>query len=275
MGALPEVAAAIDELGFGALWIGGGNPDQRALDDLARLLETTSDLVVATGIANIWAWTPDALHDAAVDIEGAYPGRFILGLGVSHPTTVSALGHEYRRPVAKMKEFLDGLDRAAALSGNRRPFNVLAALRSRMLHLARERSGGAHPYFVPVAHTAVARKVLGPIPLLATEQAVVVETNPDRARVVARRHVSRYLQLPNYVHNLAEYGFGDEDFAGGGSDRLVDAIVAWGSIEAIAARVREHLSVGADHVAIQPLDPDGGVGLNQLRRLAPELIRTQ
>lgn len=272
MGALPEVAAAIDELGFGALWIGGGNPDQRALDDLARLLEATSDLVVATGIANIWAWTPEALHAASGEIEAAYPGRFILGLGVSHPSLVSALGHEYRRPVAAMKEFLDGLDRAAADSGNRPPLRVLAALRSRMLHLARERSGGAHPYFVPVAHTAVARKVLGPTALLATEQAVVIEADPDRARAVARLHVSRYLQLPNYVHNLAEYGFGDEDFANGGSDRLVDAIVAWGPVEAVAARVREHLDSGADHVAIQPLEPDGGLGLDQLRRLAPGLI---
>ncbi|MGH7762939.1 MAG: TIGR03620 family F420-dependent LLM class oxidoreductase [Candidatus Dormibacteraceae bacterium] len=272
MGALPEVAAAIDALGFGALWIGGGTPDQRALDDLTRLLEAGSDLVVASGIANIWAWTPEALHAAASEIDAAHPGRFILGLGVSHPTLVSALGHEYRRPVSTMKEFLDGLDQAAAGSGRRRPFTVLAALRSRMLHLARERSGGAHPYFVPVAHTAVARKVLGPTALLATEQAVVVDADPDRARTVARQHVSRYLQLPNYVHNLAEYGFGDEDFTNGGSDRLVDSIVAWGSVDRIAARIREHLTLGADHVAIQPLDAQGGLGLEQLRDLAPVLV---
>jgi probable F420-dependent oxidoreductase len=274
MGALPELASAIEELGYGALWIGGGSPDQRALDDLARLLEAGSDLVVASGIANIWAWSPEALHAAATEIDTTFPGRFILGLGVSHAPNVAALGREYGRPIATMEAFLDGLDAAAAGSG-RRPFAVLAALRARMLHLARERSGGAHPYFVPVAHTAVARKVLGPTALLAPEQAVVVESDPERARATARKHMAVYLRLPNYVHNLGEFGFKDEDFAGGGSDRLVDAIVAWGPVEVVAARVREHLNLGADHVAIQPLDPDRGLGLDQLRRLAPEVIGTR
>ena len=271
MGALAEAASAIDELGFGALWIGGGNTDHKALDDLVRLIEAGSDLVVASGIANVWAWSPEALHTAASEIDEAHAGRFILGLGVSHEHLVAALGHEYRRPLATMEAFLDGLDRAAAASRHR-PFRVLAALRSRMLSLARERSGGAHPYFVPVAHTAVARKALGPAALLAPEQAVVVEADPDRARTTARKHMSTYLNLPNYLNNLAEHGFTDRDFAGGGSDRLVDAIVAWGSAEVVAARIHEHLTLGADHVAIQPLEADGGLGLDQLRLLAPLLL---
>jgi probable F420-dependent oxidoreductase len=149
---------------------------------------------------------------------------------------------------------------------------VLAALRPRMLELARERAAGAHPYFVPVAHTARARALLGDGPLLAPEQTVVLDSNPDRARTTARGFVRRYLQLPNYVNNLRDLGYGDEDFADGGSDRLVDAIVAWGDEDAIAARVRAHHDVGADHVAIQPLAPDIATAVADLTTLAPVLI---
>jgi len=265
---LGEAAATLEQLGFGALWIGGGNPDRQALGDLETLLGRTTELVVATGIANIWAWDPAALHEAAATIDDAHPGRFLLGLGVSHARLVTA----YRRPLAAMREFLDALDRAAETSGRRPPFRVLAALRRRMLELARDRSGGSHPYFTPPEHTALARRVLGEGRLLAPEQAVVLETDPGRARGIARDYMAPYLSLPNYVDNLRELGFGDGEFENGGSDRLVDAIVAWGSVEAVAGRVQEHLDAGADHVAIQPLDGRGGLGVEQLRTLAPAVV---
>jgi probable F420-dependent oxidoreductase len=265
---LKDAAAAIERLGLGALWIGGSNPDPRAFSDLAGLLESTSELVVASGIANIWAWDPAAMHATVNPIDTAYPGRLVVGLGVSHQRSVP----QYHRPLAAMRDFLDGLDRAAAEAGTRPAFRVIAALRRRMLELARDRSGGSHPYFTPPAHTAVARQELGPDRLLAPEQAVVVEPDPVRARAVARQYMAVYLTLPNYVNNLRELGFDDEDFADGGSDRLVDTIIAWGDADQVAARVREHLDAGADHVAIQPLGSPEDLGLEQLRRLAPALV---
>ncbi|MGH7868649.1 MAG: LLM class F420-dependent oxidoreductase [Candidatus Dormibacteraceae bacterium] len=269
---LTEAAVAIEDLGFGALWIGSGNPDRQSFHDLAALLDATNNLTVAPGIANIWAWDPGTMHTTSVGIDEKYPGRFIVGLGVSHPRFVAELGHEYRRPLTAMNNFLDELDQIAADSGRRMPFTVLAALRNRMLEVARHRSGGAHPYFMTPTHTAAARRVLGPDRLLAPEQAVVLETDPMRARIIAREYMELYLSLPNYLNSLREFGFGDKDFANHGSDRLVDAIVAWGSVETVAARVQEHLNSGADHVAIQPLDPKGGFGLEQLRRLAPAVL---
>ena len=269
---LGEAAAEMEDLGYGALWIGGGSPDEEAFADLAAVLGATRELVVAPGIANIWAWEPAAMHASVAAIEDEHPGRFLLGLGVSHAPLVEALGKEYRRPLAAMREFLDGLDEAAEVAGARPAFRVLAALRERMLGLSRDRSGGAHPYFVPPEHSAIARQVLGEEPLLAPEQAVVLETDPARAREVARGHMARYLTMPNYLNNLRVLGYGDADFADGGSDHLVDAIVAWGTEDEVAARVREHLAAGADHVAIQPLDPEGGLGVDALRRLAPAVV---
>jgi probable F420-dependent oxidoreductase len=262
---LEAVGTELEGLGYGALWLGGGSPDREALADLAALLDRSRRLVVASGIANIWAWDPASLHEAAGAIDESHPGRFLLGLGVSHRALVAA----YRRPLTAMRDFLDGLDRAAEAAGRRPLFRVIAALRRRMLELARDRSGGAHPYLTSPSHTAIARRVLGEDGLLAPEQAVVLETDPARARATARAHLSRYLALPNYVENLRELGFGDEDLADGGSDRLVDAIVAWGDEEAVAGRVREHLDAGADHVAIQPLGDEPDLGLERLRRLAP------
>jgi probable F420-dependent oxidoreductase len=268
---LGEAAAEMEELGYGALWIGGGNPDEEAFADLAAVLGATRELVVAPGIANIWAWDPAAMHASVAAIEDEHPGRFLLGLGVSHAPLVEALGKEYRRPLAAMRDFLDRLDEAAEVAGTPPAFRVLAALRERMLELSRDRSGGAHPYFVPPQHSAIARRILGEEPLLAPEQAVVLDTDPDRAREIARGHMSRYLTMPNYLNSLRVLGFADEDFADGGSDRLVDAIVAWGTVDEVAARVREHLEAGADHVAIQPLEAEGGLGAESLRRLAPAL----
>jgi probable F420-dependent oxidoreductase len=269
-----EAAAEIEDLGYGALWLGEAHSGKEAFASLGLALAATQRIVVASGIANIWVRDATAMNAGANTLAEAYPGRFVLGLGVSHPPQLAPRGHEYRRPVAAMRAYLDAMD-AVGYEGPRpaAPVDrILAALRPKMLELAREKSRGAHPYFVPPEHTARAREILGPGLLLAPEQAVLLETDPDLARARARDHMTWYLTLPNYVENLRWLGFGDADFAGGGSDRLVDAIVAWGDEATIEARVREHLDAGADHVALQPLAPDRGLGLDQLRRLAPALV---
>ncbi|WP_020575652.1 LLM class F420-dependent oxidoreductase [Actinopolymorpha alba] len=269
-----EAAAEVDELGYGSLWVSESPVTKDPFTASTLLLGATGRLIVGTGIANVWARDAVATNAATMTIAEAYPGRFILGLGVSHQPIVNVRGHVYERPLAKMRSYLDELD-AAAYEGPRpaEPApRVLAALRPKMLELARDRADGAHPYFVPTSHTARAREALGPSPLLVPEQAVVVETDPDRARGIARAYMSMYLTLPNYVNNLRTLGFADEDVEGGGSDRLVDAVVAWGDVEAIKARVDEHLAGGADHVLLQPLAPRDGLGLDQLRTLAPALV---
>lgn len=255
----PTLAREVEQLGLSALWVGGGNPDPDALAGRKAMLAGTERLVVATGIANIWAWDPAALAGQTAAIDAAHPGRFLLGLGVSHAPLVRQFGREYTRPLAEMRRFLDALDEASGGkpevpggAGTR----VLAALGPKMLELARDRSAGAHPYLVTPEHTRTARGVLGPAPLLAPEQAVVVSPEPGYAREVAREYLGPYLAMPNYIGSLRGLGFGDADFENAGSDRLVDAIVPWGDADVVAARVAEHLDAGADHVAIQPLGPD-------------------
>jgi probable F420-dependent oxidoreductase len=229
---------------------------------------------VASGIANIWARDATATVAGANTLAEAYPGRFVLGLGVSHPPQLAPRGIEYRRPVATMRAYLEAMDGV----GYEGPLpeapvpRILAALRPPMLELARDRTDGAHPYFVPPEHTRRAREILGPERLLAPEQAVLLETDPALARARARDHMAWYLTLPNYAENLRWLGFTDDDFGDGISDRLVDAVVAWGDEAAIRARVQAHLDAGADHVAVQPLAPDRGLGLDQLRALAPALL---
>jgi probable F420-dependent oxidoreductase len=269
-----EAAAEIDGLGYGALWVGESHSGKESFSHIGVLLAATRRIVVASGIANIWVRDATAMNAAANTLAEAYPGRFLLGLGVSHPPQIEHRGHEYRRPVAAMRSYLDAME-AAGYEGPGPPervLRVLAALRRPMLELAREKADGAHPYFVPVEHTVRAREILGAGPLLAPEQAVLLETDPALARARAREHMAWYLTLPNYVENLRWLGYEDADFAGGGSDRLVDAIVAWGDEAAIQARVRAHLDAGADHVGIQPLAPGRGLGLDQLGRLAPALL---
>lgn len=267
-----EAAAEVEALGYGALWIPGGTGTGRPLFEVAHgLLGATRRIPVATGILSIW------IQDAATTAAGqealraAHPGRFLLGLGISHPTLVDDAARELlARPRTAMVRYLDGIDAAATtdLSGER----VLAALRPRMLELARDRTIGAHPYFVTPAHTAFARETMGPGPLLAPEQAVVLETDPDRAREIARAHMSVYLGLPNYTGNLLRYGFTEDDLADGGSDRLVDGVVAWGDEARVAARVQEHVDAGADHVALQMLSGRRGEApLPEWRRLAEVL----
>ncbi|GAA3135111.1 LLM class F420-dependent oxidoreductase [Planomonospora alba] len=271
--AVRRAAAEIEALGYGALWYGEAPGTREAFTAGAVLLAATERIAVGSGIANIWARDATAMAAGAAALGEAYPGRFALGVGVSHAPLVERRGHDYTRPLAAMSAYLDAMDRSAAdlFPVDPAPPRLLAALRPRMLELARDRADGAHPYFVPPEHTAAAREILGPDRILAPEQAFVLESDPGRARQVAREHMEGYLRLPNYANNLRHLGFGDDDLAGGGSDRLVDAIVAWGDADAVAARVREHLDAGADHVALQPLPPDLDTGVAQLTELAPAL----
>jgi probable F420-dependent oxidoreductase len=244
---------------------------KEAFTQAATLLSWTKRAVVATGILNIYAHDPMAAANGARTLADAYPGRFLLGLGVSHAPSVAERGHDYTRPLATMRSYLDAMD--AALYRAPEPAEpapcVLAALGPRMLELAAERTRGAHPYFTPPEHTAVAREVMGAGPLLAPEQAFTLETDPAAAREAGREHMGYYLRLDNYRQNLLRLGFGEDDFEGGGSDRLADAIVAWGDADAVRDRVRAHLDAGADHVCVQAIGADP---LDELRRVAPALV---
>jgi probable F420-dependent oxidoreductase len=266
---LPGTAAELDELGLTAAWIGGSTPD--SLYRLAdALLGGSGRLAVASGILNIRIFAPDETFAALAALEKAHPGRFVTGLGVSHPEFARYLGAEYTAPLPAMRAWLDAMDAAPGQP----PTRVLAALGPRMLGLARDRANGAHPYFTTPGHTRRAREVLGEGPLLAPEQKVLLETDPERARAIVRAASGRYFAMTNYARNLRDLGFTEEDLADGGSDRLVDALVAWGDEETIAARVREHLDAGADHVAVQVMTAgDGPARLprEEWRRIAPVL----
>jgi probable F420-dependent oxidoreductase len=273
-----EAAADLEQLGFGAIWF-PESVGRESFTQAALLLRATSLIVIATGIANIYARDPVTAAAGQNTLAEAYPGRFLLGLGVSHiPLVEQVRGHRYGKPVASMRAYLDGMDRVLyrAVPPSKSPVRVLAALGPKMLRLAAERAGGAHPYFVPPEHTARAREILGRDRLLAVEQACVFETNGTKARAIARAHTSRYLALPNYVNNLRRLGFGDEDFVNGGSDGLVDAIVAWGDMTAIIDRVRAHQSAGANHVCIQvlPADPQA-LPMREWRELASALLTSK
>lgn len=262
-----DAARRLEAAGYGTIWFGESPYNREALAHAALLLDATERVVVATGIASIWLRTPAASANGAAALAEAHPGRFVLGLGVSHAPLVSTLGADYSRPLTRMREYLDAMDATEyrAPAPHEPAPRVLAALAPKMLELSRDRAAGAHPYLVPVAHTALARAVLGEGRLLAPEQGFVLETDPQRARSVARKHLAGYVVLENYARNWLRLGFDESDLAGGGSDRLVDALVAWGDEGAIRARVDEHLSAGADHVALQPLGDDL---VGQLLRLA-------
>jgi probable F420-dependent oxidoreductase len=269
-----ELAAELEELGYGAIWI----PEVAGRDvfvHLALLLASTSRIVGATGIANIWARDAVAMAGAMKGLTEAFPERVLVGLGVSHKNLVDNVrGHSYAKPLEAMSTYLDAIDAApfTSLRPTTPVRRVLAALGPRMLQLAREKAAGAHPYFVTPAHTAVAREALGAGPLLCTEQAVLLERDPHRAREIARAHTSVYLSQPNYVKNMLRLGFGEEDLAAGGTDGFVDALVAWGGVDDVLARVAEHLDAGADHVCVQVLDADRrGVPVGQWRAMAPAL----
>jgi probable F420-dependent oxidoreductase len=268
-------AAEIERLGYPALWFGETPVNKEAFVHAGILLAATERIAIATGIASIYARDAAAANAAGNALAEAYDDRFVLGLGVSHGPAVAQRGHDYGKPVTEMRRYLDalaGADYRAPAPAHPAPV-LIAALRRRMLELARDRTHGAHPYLVTPAHTARAREILGPGPVLAPEQGIVLETDPVRARKVARGHLTAYLRLPNYTNSWREDGFGDADFADGGSDRLVDALIAWGDADAIAARVRAHHEAGADHVCIQPVVRDLDRAQDELRELAPGLLR--
>jgi probable F420-dependent oxidoreductase len=260
-----SVAPELALLGYGALW-SSGRFDAGLSPHFGKLLASTARVPVASGIVSIWAGAPEDVGPAVSALEERFPGRFLLGLGTSHGPIVA----DYSRPYSKMVAYLDALDALPApVPAERR---VLAALGPRMLQLAAARAAGAHPYFVPVEHTERARSILGPGPLLAPEVAVVLETDPGRARELARGYASTYLGLPNYTQNLRTFGFGDDDIAAGGSDRLIDAVIPWGDAETLAAAVRAHHDAGADHVCLQVVAGRQGFPLNAYQELAAALF---
>jgi len=269
-----ECVAELESLGYGAIWVPeavGREPFANA----ALLLSAGTRIAVGTGIASIHARTAMTMQAGWKTLSEAFPARFVLGLGVSHQPMVEGVhGTTYDKPYSTMVSYLDAMDRGLffASAPSVAPQRVLAALGPKMLKLSAERGLGAHPYFVPVEHTVIAREALGVGPLLAPEQAVVFETDPTKARAIARTHMATYLRLPNYTNNLERLGWTDADIADGGTDALVDAIVAWGSLDTVVARVKAHLDAGADHVSVQvlPADPRG-LPLAEWRELATAL----
>jgi probable F420-dependent oxidoreductase len=253
-----RAAADLESFGFPTLWI----PETVGRDPFVTatlLLSATSTLKIATGIANIYARDAVTMANTQRSLEEAFPGRFLLGLGVSHHHLVDRVRHhDYSRPYSYMSTFLDDMDKAVfrAVGPEQRPATVLAALGPKMLRLSAEKADGAHPYFVPVEHTAQAREILGPDPILAPEQMVVLDTNRETALATARAGMSVYLRAPNYLNNLKRYGFTDDDLADGPSERLVEAIVAMGDVQAVMDRVDAHFAAGASHVCVQVLEAD-------------------
>ena len=266
-------AQEVEGLGFKALWIPESLGSKEIFAHASILLAATKTLIVASGIANLWARDPVAMSNGAKTLQEAYADRFLCGIGVSHKPVIEARqGGGYEKPLEHMRAYLDAMDRSPFVGPNAKDPpapRVLAALGPRMLALSAERSLGAHPYFVPVEHTPIARKALGPLALLATEQACTLESDPAKAREIARGHMKRYLTLDNYANNLRRLGWGDADIGNGGSDTLVDAIVAWGGADAVKARAHAHLVGGADHVCLQVLGDDVN---GQLRAIAKTLL---
>jgi probable F420-dependent oxidoreductase len=272
-GAAADAAAELEELGYSALWMPGGEA-RTAFDAVGDLLRATRSVTVATGILSIWDADPQWVAAERAELHDAYDGRFLLGLGVSHAPMVDRdEPGRYRRPLAAMRAYLASLDAAAppVLVDQR----ALAALGPKMLLLARERSLGAHPYLGTSEHTRLARDAVGPEKLVAPELGVVLSRDADRARAIAREFLTPYLGLPNYANNLRRLGFSEPDLADGGSDRLVDELIAWGDDEAIARRVQEHHDAGADQVLVQVLtggrDP-AALPRAEWRELAPALM---
>jgi probable F420-dependent oxidoreductase len=246
-GVTPEQAKEIEALGYGAVWVGGSPPAE--LDWVEPILEKTTTLQVATGIVNVWTADAGPVSESFHRIEAAYPGRFLLGIGVGHPEALQ----QYVKPIDALNTYLDKLDEYG-VPKNRR---VVAALGPQVLKLSARRSAGAHPYLTTPEHTATARELIGPDAFLAPEHKVVLTTDSEKARAVGRKLLEIYFNLTNYVNNWKRLGFTDEDVAKPGSDRLVDAVVAYGTTDAIAARLKEHLAAGADHVPVQVLtSPD-------------------
>jgi probable F420-dependent oxidoreductase len=269
-GAIADAAAELDALGYSALWIPDVGGD--VLAAMEHLLASSPRAAVATGILNVWMHTPDEVAERRASWSADWQNRALFGLGVSHAALIDQNDPgKWAKPYSVMVEYLDGLD--AASSPLPKESRALAALGPRMLKLARDRTAGVHPYLVPPEHSAVAREAVGPDALVATEQAVVLETDAATAREIARQHLAIYLGLPNYTNNLRRLGFGDDDVAMPGSDRLVDAIVAWGDVDAIKARVDAQRAAGANHVCIQVLQATYDIPTAVWRELAPALVQ--
>lgn len=262
-GVTPQQATEIEALGYGAVWVGGSPP--AALSWVEPILQATTTLCVVTGIVNIWSAPAQRVAESFHRIEAAYPGRFLLGIGVGHAEMIS----EYRKPYNALVEYLDRLD-DYGVPANRR---VVAALGPRVLGLSARRSAGAHPYLTTPEHTARARELIGPSAFLAPEHKVVLTTDSARARTVGRQALDMYFNLANYRNNWKRLGFTDDEVSRPGSDRLVDAVVAYGTPDAIAARLNEHLLAGADHVPIQVLTEDDNL-VSALTELAKPLRLT-
>ncbi|MFD9888824.1 TIGR03620 family F420-dependent LLM class oxidoreductase [Amycolatopsis sp. NPDC059027] len=263
IGEVRAAAAEVESLGYSALWFGEYR-GREAFTQAAMLLAATSTLPVATGIARFSEREATTAEAAGRTLAEAYPGRFTLGLGGHRPGS---------GVLTAMRSYLDAMDKADLDVPGARPRRVLAALGPKLLELAAARTDGAHSYFVPPEHTAFARKTMGPDAYLAVEQAVVLDADPGRARRIAREHVDGYVRLaPHQQANLRRLGFTDADLADGGSDRLVDAIVAYRGEQEVADRIRAHLDAGADHVCVQVLDGTGGIPVESWRRLAPLVL---
>ena len=242
-GATPQQAAEIEALGYGAIWVGGSPTAE--LDWVEPLLGATERLKVATGIVNIWTAAAGPVAESFHRINTAYPGRFLLGIGVGHPEAIT----EYKKPIDALNEYLDKLDEYGVPKEHR----VVAALGPQVLKLSARRSAGAHPYLTTPEHTAEARELIGPDAFLAPEHKAILTTDAEKARAVGRQALEIYLNLNNYLNSWKRLGFTDSDVAKPGSDGLVDAVVAYGTVDAIAARLKQHLDAGADHVPVQVL----------------------
>jgi probable F420-dependent oxidoreductase len=262
-----EAVAELEDLGYGALWLGFSDG---GLELHEALVAASRRIVLGTAIINIWGNPPARVAASYQRVERSHPGRMLIGLGSSHAGLTQ--GQEYR-PFQKMVSYLDELDALRETVPKDR--RVLAALGPKMLRLAGERSAGVHPYLVTPAHTKEARQILGPEPLLAPEQKVVLETDPEKAREIARAVFSPHLTQPNYTNNLLRMGFSPDDLAGGGSDQIIDAVIAWGDTDAVLDRIAEHHAAGANHVAIQVLTAgeygQGPLPRQQWRELAAAL----
>lgn len=263
-------AQRLEGWGYDTLWIPEGL-GREPLSLAAWLLANTEKLTIATGITNIYGRDARTTKVAQMALNEQSGGRFLLGLGVSHKPLVEGFrGHSYGKPIAAMTSYLDAMAQVQymAPAPAETPKTVIAALGPKMLEVARDKADGAHPYLVPPEHTAEARRILGPGKLLCPEQKVVLETDPAKAREIARKGIAIYLGLPNYRNNLLRLGFSDADMDKGGSDKLVDAIVAWGDAAAIQQRIQAHLDAGADQVCIQALSDDGRADETALQALA-------
>lgn len=272
-GQVRDTVAELDEMGWPCLWI----PETVARDPFVTasvMLDATTNLRVATGIASIWARDAMTTANAAKTLNEAHAGRFVLGLGASHHTlTEWVRKHDYSKPLATMREYLERMDASMfkGIEPDAPTTRVLAALGPKMLALGAEMTDGVHPYFVPVEHTAIAREAVGPDKIVATEQMVVLDADPESARATARSHMKVYVGLPNYANNLMRLGFSEAEISGM-DDRLVDAIVARGTVDDVAARVRSHQDAGASHVCVQVLRPDRDMPMEAWRELADALL---